>query len=125
MDKNNVFIVKGKIGKSVLMTDLIDRYHRDNELSLAICYDDININSINNIYIIDPNSFSIEQLINDFIPEREKNLNFYNGKIFIYTNKAENKIKDLIKEMKTHDFGNYINKSGDETNKRTIFIFCT
>ena len=123
---NRVYIIKSKSGKAEIMNDLYDTYIRNSELSIMIGYDSSITSMLNsNLFIIKPEEVDLEHLINDFIPEIEKEAKMYCGKIFIYTNKSERECKNLITECKTHNFGEFFDKYEDRRTERTFYIFCS
>lgn len=125
-DKNRVYIIKSKVGKAEIMQDLYDKYIRNSELSIMIGYDSSITSILNsNMFIVKPEDVDLEHLINNFIPEIEKDAKMYCGKIFIYTNKSERECKNLIAECKTHDFGEFFDKYEGRRTERTFYIFCS
>lgn len=123
---NRVYVIKSKSGKAEIMNDLYDTYIKNSELSIMIGYDSSITSMLNsNLFIVKPEDVDLEHLINDFIPEIEKEAKMYCGKIFIYTNKSERECKNLITECKTHDFGEFFDKYEDRRTERTFYIFCT
>lgn len=125
-DKNRVYIIKSKVGKAEIMNDLYDKYIRNSELSIMIGYDSSITSMLNsNLFIVKPEEVDLENLINNFIPEIEKEAKMYCGKIFIYTNKSERECKNLITECKTHDFGEFFDKYKGRRTERTFYIFCS
>ena len=123
---NRVYVIKSKSGKAEIMNDLYDTYIKNSELSIMIGYDSSITSMLNsNLFIVKPEDVDLEHLINDFIPEIEKEAKMYCGKIFIYTNKSERECKNLITECKTHDFGEFFDKYGGRRTERTFYIFCS
>ena len=123
---NRVYVIKSKSGKAEIMNDLYDTYIKNSELSIMIGYDSSITSMLNsNLFIVKPEDVDLEHLINDFIPEIEKEAKMYCGKIFIYTNKSERECKNLITECKTHDFGEFFDKYEDRRTERTFYIFCS
>lgn len=123
---NRVYVIKSKSGKAEIMNDLYDTYIKNSELSIMIGYDSSITSMLNsNLFIVKPEDVDLEHLINDFIPEIEKEAKMYCGKIFIYTNKSERECKKLITECKTHDFGEFFDKYECRRTERTFYIFCT
>ena len=123
---NRVYVIKSKSGKAEIMNDLYDKYIRDSELSIMIGYDSSITSVLNsNLFIVKPEEVDLENLVNNFIPEIEKEAKMYCGKIFIYTNKSEHECKNLITECKTHNFGEFIDKYEGRRTERTFYIFCS
>ena len=123
---NRVYVIKSKSGKAEIMNDLYDTYIKNSELSIMIGYDSSITSMLNsNLFIVKPEDVDLEHLINDFIPEIEKEAKMYCGKIFIYTNKSERECKNLITECKTHNFGEFFDKYEDQRTERTFYIFCS
>ncbi len=123
---NRVYVIKSKAGKAEIMNDLYDKYIRNSELSIMIGYDNSITSILNsNMFIVKPEEVDLEHLINNFIPEIEKEAKMYCGKIFIYTNKSERECKSLITECKTHDFGEFFDKYEGRRTERTFYIFCS
>ena len=123
---NRVYVIKSKSGKAEIMNDLYDTYIKNSELSIMIGYDSSITSILNsNLFIVKPEDVDLEHLINDFIPEIEKEAKMYCGKIFIYTNKSERECKNLITECKTHNFGEFVDKYEGRRTERTFYIFCS
>lgn len=123
---NRVYVIKSKSGKAEIMNDLYDAYIRNSELSIMIGYDSSITSVLNsNLFIVKPEEVDLENLVNNFIPEIEKEAKMYCGKIFIYTNKSERECKNLITECKTHNFGEFIDKYEGRRTERTFYIFCS
>ena len=123
---NRVYVIKSKSGKAEIMNDLYDTYIKNSELSIMIGYDSSITSMLNsNLFIVKPGDVDLEHLINDFIPEIEKEAKMYCGKIFIYTNKSERECKNLISECKTHDFSEFFDKYEGRRRERTFYIFCS
>ena len=123
---NRVYVIKSKSGKAEIMNDLYDTYIKNSEVSIMIGYDSSITSMLNsNLFIVKPEDVDLEHLINDFIPEIEKEAKMYCGKIFIYTNKSEHECKNLITECKTHDFGEFFDKYEGRRTERTFYIFCS
>lgn len=123
---NRVYVIKSKSGKAEIMNDLYDTYIKNSELSIMIGYDSSITSMLNsNLFIVKPEDVDLEHLINDFIPEIEKEAKMYCGKIFIYTNKSERECKNLITECKIHNFGEFVDKYEGRRTERTFYIFCS
>lgn len=122
---NQVCIIKGADNRTELMIDLHDKYLRDNETSIMFAYDEGALPSEKSIICaLNPAKFSFEDVCTTFIPRLETGAKFYNGKIFIYTNKKESENKELIKFLKNYNFPVFTNKAGEEQTRRYFYIIC-
>ena len=80
---NRVYVIKSKSGKAEIMNDLYDAYIRNSELSIMIGYDSSITSMLNsNLFIVKPEDVDLEHLINDFIPEIEKEAKMYCGNCY-------------------------------------------